>query len=152
MAIREVDEQGVSTRVAELDWLFVTPELPVADVRHVEQIAYACPCNGVTHQWLTCGCGHAARLQAIGDVVDNTAPEQIRMLVNIDHIMPQPFWIGVEIERPALVPASTNLRVIQTCQNAQECRLSRAIFASEYITLASSQFEPRYIEYVASTE
>lgn len=33
MAIREVDEQGVSTRVAELDWLFVTPELPVADVR-----------------------------------------------------------------------------------------------------------------------
>jgi catechol 2,3-dioxygenase-like lactoylglutathione lyase family enzyme len=33
MAIREVDEQGVSTRVAELEWLFVTPELPVADVR-----------------------------------------------------------------------------------------------------------------------
>jgi len=33
VAIREVDEHGVSTRVAELEWLFVTPELPVADVR-----------------------------------------------------------------------------------------------------------------------
>lgn len=33
MAIREVDEQGFSTRVGEGEWLFVTPELPVADVR-----------------------------------------------------------------------------------------------------------------------
>lgn len=33
MAIREVDEQGVSTRVGAGEWLFVTPELPVADVR-----------------------------------------------------------------------------------------------------------------------
>ncbi|MBK7949937.1 MAG: VOC family protein [Deltaproteobacteria bacterium] len=33
MAIREVDEQGFSTRVGELEWLFATPELPVADVR-----------------------------------------------------------------------------------------------------------------------
>ena len=33
MAIHEVDEQGYSTRVGELDWLFVTPELPVGDVR-----------------------------------------------------------------------------------------------------------------------
>jgi catechol 2,3-dioxygenase-like lactoylglutathione lyase family enzyme len=33
MAIREVDAEGVSTRVGELDWLFATPELPVADVR-----------------------------------------------------------------------------------------------------------------------
>ena len=33
MAIREVDAEGVSTRVGELEWLFATPELPVADVR-----------------------------------------------------------------------------------------------------------------------
>lgn len=33
MAIREVDDQGFSTRVGEGEWLFVTPELPVADVR-----------------------------------------------------------------------------------------------------------------------
>ena len=33
MAIREVDEQGVSTRVEESEWLFVTPERPVADGR-----------------------------------------------------------------------------------------------------------------------
>lgn len=33
MAIREVDEQGFSTRVGEGEWLFMTPELPVADVR-----------------------------------------------------------------------------------------------------------------------
>jgi len=33
VAIHEVDEAGVSTRVAETEWLFATPELPVADVR-----------------------------------------------------------------------------------------------------------------------
>lgn len=33
MAIREVDEAGYSTRVGETEWLYATPELPVADVR-----------------------------------------------------------------------------------------------------------------------
>jgi len=33
LAIREIDDAGVSTRVAETEWLFATPELPVADVR-----------------------------------------------------------------------------------------------------------------------
>lgn len=33
MAIQEVDAQGDSTQVGDLEWLFVTPELPVADVR-----------------------------------------------------------------------------------------------------------------------
>lgn len=36
MAIREVDEAGHSTRVGEGEWLFTTPELPVADVRRAQ--------------------------------------------------------------------------------------------------------------------
>lgn len=50
MAIREVDEQGVSTRVEESEWLFVTPELPVADVRATQ--AYYRDVLGFRIAWL----------------------------------------------------------------------------------------------------
>ena len=50
MAIREVDEQGVSTRVAETEWLFATPELPVADVRATQ--AYYRDVLGFRIAWL----------------------------------------------------------------------------------------------------
>ncbi len=50
MAIREVDAEGVSTRVGELDWLFATPELPVADVRATQ--AYYRDVLGFRIAWL----------------------------------------------------------------------------------------------------
>ncbi len=50
MAIREVDEHGVSTRVAESEWLFVTPELPVRDVRETQ--AYYRDVLGFRIAWL----------------------------------------------------------------------------------------------------
>lgn len=50
MAIREVDEQGFSTRVGEGEWLFVTPELPVADVRATQ--AYYRDVLGFRIAWL----------------------------------------------------------------------------------------------------
>jgi len=50
MAIQEVDEQGFSTQVAELEWLFVTPELPVADVRVTQ--AYYRDVLGFRIAWL----------------------------------------------------------------------------------------------------
>ncbi|MBY0399317.1 VOC family protein [Myxococcota bacterium] len=50
MAIREEDEQGVSTRVGEGEWLFVTPELPVADVRATQ--AYYRDVLGFRIAWL----------------------------------------------------------------------------------------------------
>lgn len=50
MAIREVDEQGVSTRVGDGEWLFVTPELPVRDVR--ESQAYYRDVLGFRIAWL----------------------------------------------------------------------------------------------------
>lgn len=50
MAIREVDEQGFSTRVAETEWLFATPELPVADVRATQ--AYYRDVLGFRIAWL----------------------------------------------------------------------------------------------------
>ncbi len=50
MAIREIDAQGVSTRVGELDWLFATPELPVADVRATQ--AYYRDVLGFRIAWL----------------------------------------------------------------------------------------------------
>ena len=50
MAIHEVDEQGFSTRVEESEWLFVTPELPVADVRATQ--AYYRDVFGFRIAWL----------------------------------------------------------------------------------------------------
>ena len=50
MAIREVDEHGVSTKVAETEWLFVTPELPVRDVRETQ--AYYRDVLGFRIAWL----------------------------------------------------------------------------------------------------
>ena len=50
MAIREVDELGFSTRVEESEWLFVTPELPVADVRATQ--AYYRDVLGFRIAWL----------------------------------------------------------------------------------------------------
>lgn len=50
MAIREVDAEGVSTRVGELEWLFATPELPVADVRATQ--AYYRDVLGFRIAWL----------------------------------------------------------------------------------------------------
>ncbi len=50
VAIREVDEQGVSTRVGEGEWLFVTPELPVRDVREAQ--AYYRDVLGFRIAWL----------------------------------------------------------------------------------------------------
>lgn len=50
MAIREVDETGHSTRVGETEWLYATPELPVADVRATQ--AYYRDALGFRIAWL----------------------------------------------------------------------------------------------------
>ena len=50
MAIREVDEAGYSTRVGETEWLYATPELPVADVRATQ--AYYRDALGFRIAWL----------------------------------------------------------------------------------------------------
>lgn len=50
MTIREGDAEGVSTRALELDWLFATPELPVADVRATQ--AYYRDVLGFRIAWL----------------------------------------------------------------------------------------------------